>query len=270
MGLQQLQNIRHDMVRALLDERSRNGPFLSLDEFLRRVQLTPADGSVLVKSGALDSLAGAPYPLPQTPQANHQELPANDPEPRAKGQGPSSRLNRPRLLWFVEAWLNGNSAARNNGKQTGMALFSYSRRAVTIPPLPDLSPERKRQQEIEALGFVLSVHPLTQWEPVISALPCRPVPASELAQHVGRRIWVLGWPITRKEVMTKEGEPMEFFSFEDQTAIYETVFFPKAFKRFCQDLEMDRAYLLCGRVESEFGTVSLNIQSVRKLKLLSP
>ena len=62
---------------------------------------------------------------------------------------------------------------------------------------------------------------------------------------------------------------MEFFSFEDQTAIYEAVFFPKAFKRFCQELDMDRAYLLCGRVESEFGTVSLNVQSVRKLKPLS-
>ncbi len=80
---------------------------------------------------------------------------------------------------------------------------------------------------------------------------------------------MLGWPITRKEVMTKEGEPMEFFSFEDQTAIYEAVFFPKVFKRFCQDLDMDRAYLLWGRVESEFGTVSLNVQNVRKLQPLS-
>jgi DNA polymerase III alpha subunit len=173
------------------------------------------------------------------------------------------------LLWFVEAWLNGNSTARNDGAQTGMVLFPYSRMAVTIPPLPDLSPERKRQQEIETLGFVLSVHPLTLWGPVISTLPYRPVPASELAQHVGQRVWVLGWPITRKEVMTKEGESMEFFSFEDQTAIYETVFFPKAFKRSCQDLDMNRAYLLCGRVESEFGTVSLNVQSVQKLKPLS-
>jgi DNA-directed DNA polymerase III PolC len=256
IGLQQLQNIRHDMVRTLLDERCKNGPFLSLDDFLRRVKPTPADGSVLVKSGALDSLAGTPYPLPQAPRANSQE--------------PSFRLNRPQLLWFVEAWLSGNSASRIGEKQTGMVFFSHSRAVSAVPPLPDLSPERKWQQEIETLGLVLSVHPLTQWEPVVSALPYRPVPASELAQHVGQRIWVLGWPITRKEVMTKEGEPMEFFSFEDRTAIYETVFFPKAFRRFCQDLDMDRAYLLGGRVESEFGTVSLNVQSVRKLKLLSP
>ena len=150
-----------------------------------------------------------------------------------------------------------------------MELFPASCAALAVPPLPDLSSERKWQQEIETLGLVLSVHPLTMWQPAIRALPYRPVPASKLAQHVGRQVWVLGWPITRKEVMTREGEPMEFFSFEDQTAIYETVFFPKVFKRFCQEVNMERAYLLYGRVESEFGTVSLNVQSVHKLNPLS-
>jgi error-prone DNA polymerase len=329
MGFQQLQDIRKDVLQAIWDERKQNGPFTSLDDFLRRVKLSPADGSILVKSGALDSLAGRTQTNRQQSTTNGQQPVGTSQEPRAKGQEP---FNRPQLLWFVEAWLNRNSTAQNNKKQIAMALFPYSgpstqdsaprtqhpaprtqdpapstqdsaprtlhpaprtqdpaprtqdpaprtqdsglsthsRMAVTVPPLPDLSTERKRLQEIEALGFVLSVHPLTRWESVVSALPYRPVPASELGQHVGQRVWVLGWPITYKEVMTKEGEPMEFFSFEDQTAIYETVFFPKVFKRFCQELEMDRPYLLCGRVESEFGTVSLNVQTVQKLKLLSP
>jgi len=33
-----------------------------------------------------------------------------------------------------------------------------------------------------------------------------------------------GWPVTRKEVLTREGEEMEFFTFEDKTGIFETVF----------------------------------------------
>ena len=61
-----------------------------------------------------------------------------------------------------------------------------------------------------------------------------------------------GWPVTRKEVLTREGEEMEFFTFEDKTGIFETVFFPKPFRRFCQDLDMSHAYLLHGLVESEF------------------
>ena len=55
-----------------------------------------------------------------------------------------------------------------------MALFPTSRAAFTVPPLPDLSLERKWQQEIETLGLVLSVHPLTMWQPVIRTLPYSP------------------------------------------------------------------------------------------------
>ena len=324
MGLQQLQNIRRDVLQAILEERKRNGPFMSLEDFLQRVELTPADGAVLVKSGALDSLAGIPEPKPQDLAAesqqlltmNQQKLRANSQELstalrhkvsimhphqfvipaqagiqkncldtgfrrydglvdtlccgavprancqqlRANSQEPTASFNRPQLLWFVEAWLNRKAASRNSGKQTGMMLSSRSRPSLAVPPLTDLTRARQWQQEIETLGLVLSVHPLTMWEAVIWALPYRPVPASQLARYVGKRVWVAGWPISRKEVMTKAREPMEFFSFEDQTAIYETVFFPKAFQRFCQELNTDRAYLLYGRVESEFGTVSLNVE----------
>ena len=331
MGLQQLQNMRKDTLQAIMEERKRNGPFMSLEDFLQRVELTPADGTILVKSGALDSLAGIPDPklqdlaaesqklltMNQRLSANSQQLRADNQElsiaahnklstmpsnqfvipakagiqkncldtgfrrydglsvthfcgtvSRANSQEPPARLNRPQLLWFVEAWLNRNTASRSNEKQTGMILSSRSRPAFSVPPLPDLTRARQWQQEIETLGFVLSVHPLTMWEPIMRRLPQRPVPASKLAQYVGKRVWVQGWPITRKEVMTKAREPMEFFSFEDRTAIYEAVFFPKAFQRFCQELNMDRAYLLYGRVESEFGTVSLNVERVRKLNPL--
>ncbi len=58
---------------------------------------------------------------------------------------------------------------------------------------------------------------------------------------------------------------MEFVSFEDTTAIYETIFFPQAFRRFCQDLDMNRAYLLYGQVGSEFGAVSLQVHRLVRL-----
>lgn len=291
MGLQQLQHLRRDVLQDIIEERDRHGPFKGLEDFLQRAALTPADAAVLVKSGALDSLAETPNPELQDLAAESQELlvvnrklstyPHSAFPPFLKGDSsscflygqapgannpqPPARLNRPRLLWFVEAWLNRKAASRSNGQQTGMGLGSRSHPAFPVPPLPDLTRTRQWQQELETLGLVLSVHPLAMWEPAMQTLLQRPVPASRLAQVVGKRVWVAGWPITRKEVMTREREPMEFFSFEDQTAIYETVFFPRAFRRFCQELDMERAYLLYGRVESEFGTVSLNVERVRKL-----
>ena len=301
MGLQQLQNIRRDVLQGIIEERDSHGPFENLEDFLQRVALTAADAMVLVKSGALDSLAESPSSERQDLVSEGQQLldvnkkPGVCPQPvfppvspfskgdsgscfvyrqapRAKYQQPTvnspqqpARLNRPQLLWFVEAWLNLHATSQGRGQQAGMGLYLRARPVFTVPPLPALTRTRQWQQEIETLGLVLSVHPLTLWEPAMQRLPQRPAPASQLAQYVGKRVWVAGWPITRKEVMTREQEPMEFFSFEDRTAIYETVFFPKAFQRFCQELSMDRAYLLGGRVESEFGTVSLNVESVRKL-----
>lgn len=298
MGLQQLQHLRRDVLQGIIEERDRHGPFKGLEDFLQRAALTPADAAVLVKSGALDSLAETPNPELQDLAAESQDLlvvnrklstyphsafppflkgnsgscfrygqvpRAKHQQPTASNQQPPAGLNRPRLLWFVEAWLNRKAASRSNGQQIGMGLGSRSHPTFSVPPLPDLSRTRQWQQELETLGLVLSVHPLAMWEPAMQNLLQRPVPASRLVQAVGKRVWVAGWPITRKEVMTREREPMEFFSFEDQTAIYETVFFPRAFRRFCQELDMERAYLLYGRVESEFGTVSLNVERVRKL-----
>jgi len=58
---------------------------------------------------------------------------------------------------------------------------------------------------------------------------------------------------------------MEFVSFEDETAIFETTFFPKAYQRFCQILDMNRAYLLTGRVQEQYGTVSVNVEDIERL-----
>jgi len=235
VGLQQLQNIRQTTVENIIQQREKEGPYTSLANLLARVEITPADAAVLARSGALDGLAGG--------------------------------LNRPQLLWVLEAMLNVRAPARGKPAARSEQRNLFPRRTViTAPLLPDLTVQQKWRQEIETLGFVLSVHPLEMLKPALSALPYPIAAASELARHVGRRVWLWGWPITRKEVVTKEGEPMEFVSFEDQTAMYEAVFFPDAFKRFCQHLDADRAYLLYGRVESEFDVPSLTVQQLRPVK----
>jgi DNA polymerase III alpha subunit len=45
---------------------------------------------------------------------------------------------------------------------------------------------------------------------------------------VGRRVRLAAWLITGKVVHTRHGDPMEFLTFEDETGIVETTFFPGA------------------------------------------
>lgn len=234
IGLQQLQGVRREALESILDERNQNGPFLSLDDFLQRTRMRPPEASILLKSGALDALA--------------------------------RNLNRPQLLWAITSRLNRLPLHGGKAKEQPSLAFPSGRIPISVPPLPDFEPRQKWQQEAEALGFVLSVHPLAVFEPSIRGFSHRIISASDLGLHVGRKVWVAGWPIARKETLTKEREPMEFVSFEDETAAYETIFFPQAFQRFCRELDMNRAFLLYGQVECEYGAESLVIHRLHRIR----
>ena len=269
-GFRQLKGIRKSVIEAIIEERSRGGHFSSIEDFLDRLKeqggIHAPEAAVLARSGALDSI--------------------------------SEVWNRPQILWFMEAWLNnggrrtedgrrkmGNGGCRMEGgpfaaRRTGPLPSQSSlpspqssvpgsktlpgqapspQSSIRVPALPDFSDRRKWAHESETLGFPLSVHPLELAEFSFRPLRAAVVPASDMAAHVGEKIYMKGWPVTRKEVLTREGEEMEFFTFEDKTGIFETVFFPKPFRRFCQDLDMCHAYLLHGLVESEFDVVSLSV-----------
>jgi len=227
VGLMQLQGFPRDAAETIVRERQKNGPFTSLDDFCLRVNLEPAAARILVQSGALDSI--------------------------------SSGLNRPQMLW------------RFYGEPKEQAVGqSFSLVPVTIDPsqwprVEDYDRSTKLSHERETLGFILSVHPLRLYGRKIAASGRKIVPASQLTRYVGRRVTLAAWSITGKEVVTKKGDPMEFVSFEDETAIFETTFFPKAYQRFCQILDMNRAYLLTGLVQEQYGTVSVNVEHIRRL-----
>ncbi len=52
---------------------------------------------------------------------------------------------------------------------------------------------------------------------------------------------------------------MKFISFEDTTALYETVFFPKEYNQFCHMLNEMRPYILKGKIEKDFGSIGLTV-----------
>jgi len=91
------------------------------------------------------------------------------------------------------------------------------------------------------------------------------VHGKHLKNYVNKNIRTIGWLITRKTVSTKTGEMMEFVSFEDTTAIYETTFFPKIYEKFVHMMSFTRPYILHGRVESHYGAETLNVHKVEWL-----
>ncbi len=58
---------------------------------------------------------------------------------------------------------------------------------------------------------------------------------------------------------------MEFLTFEDETGLIETTFFPRVYARFCDLLSQGGPFLIAGRAEEEFGAVTVVVEHVERL-----
>ncbi len=113
------------------------------------------------------------------------------------------------------------------------------------------------------LGFLCDRHPMTLFAGQLQKR--RTVKAVDLPRFIGRRVTLAGWLITGKVVATKKGDPMEFLTFEDDSGIVETTFFPKAYRRFCHLIDRQRPYLLTGKVEEDWDALTLTVEKAERL-----
>jgi error-prone DNA polymerase len=155
-------------------------------------------------------------------------------------------LSRPGMLWQAYAHARGQYPGH-------------------LPNPPEYSRDQKLQHEIECFGFVLSGHPIDLYP--VNWITDKIVKASEMENYTGRKIKVLGWLITEKITQTRKGDPMEFVTFEDRSAIYEATFFPDVYRSLWHLLTPNCLFLLDGIVEEDFGVPTLNVKGLKRLEL---
>jgi DNA polymerase-3 subunit alpha/error-prone DNA polymerase len=204
----------------------KTAPYRSLTDFLKRVRPEEPEARSLVHAGAFDAL----HPT----------------ESRAS------------LLWDLTAWQQRRS---NRSKQAG--LFDADPEEIK-PSLPPDNERDRLRREFAALGFLCDRHPMVLFEDILKHRGI--VKAVDLKHHTGRRVRVAGLLITGKVVGTKHGDPMEFLTFEDETGLVETTFFPQAYRKFCCILDRHRPYILTGRVEEDFGAVTLTVEKAAPIR----
>jgi error-prone DNA polymerase len=227
VGLLEVGGLSDEGARRVVAEREANGLYRDLASFRQRTRLRPEDLRLLARTGALDALSV-----------------------------PSSRSS---IIMQVDV-LN----SYNQGRKRSQQLFEDQAPMAGFP-VPPLKPGRLRRLEWETLGFPVTFHPLDPWREHILGLSRRGPPlvaGRDLGQHVGRRVRTVGWWITGKVVESMRKEPMEFVSFEDTTASYETVLFPDVYQQVRRQLSPLRPYLLQGKVEAEFGVATLTVERV--------
>ena len=205
--------------------RRKEKPYNDIVDFLDRIQPASPEARSLVNAGAFDLL----HP----------------------------KENRAALLWELACW----QKSRSNPYGAG-ALFN-GRMDVSKPAFPPEKKIKRLRQEFAALGFLCDQHPMMLYAEMLKGL--KTVKAMDLHRFIGRHVHIAGLLITGKVVHTRHGDPMEFLTFEDDTGLIETIFFPKAYRRFCAILDRNRPYILHGRVEEDFGAITMTVDRVEAI-----
>ena len=201
-------------------------PYAGLTDFLERATPDEAEARALIRCGACDSLE-----------------PGRD---------------RVDLLWELARWLYRRRQSRR-AIQAGLFDTPLDEAPPKLQPTQEM--ERLRD-EFSVLGFLCDRHPMVLFQP---HLPVNIIKAADLKRYAGQWVRVAGWLITGKVVHTKRGEPMEFLTFEDETGLMETTFFPRAYARYCDSLGLGGPFVLTGTVEEEFGAVTIRVDHVERL-----
>jgi DNA polymerase-3 subunit alpha len=90
--------------------------------------------------------------------------------------------------------------------------------------------------------------------------------ATDMLQHVGRKVRMVGWLVTIKYVRTVKREMMHFGCFLDvQGNFFDTVHFPNASKAW--PFRGSGIYLLLGTITEEFGFPSLTVEKMARMPI---
>jgi error-prone DNA polymerase len=168
----------------------------------------------------------------------------------------AGEVTRPGLLWRVHV--------QHPTPSSQTEIMPHGTPALPIPS--DYTQEKKIQHEIALFGFPLSIHPLALYAEWLDGMAV--VSANEMLQHVNQRVTMVGCLITEKPAQTKQGEAMEFIALEDQTGLYDATLFPNTYRLFGHRLRYDRPLIVEGRIEEEFQTVTLTVDSLRVPEVL--
>ncbi len=212
-------------------------PFASVDDLRDRAGLSHDDLRILVRVGALDGIAGG--------------------------------KTRPMMLWEIDEAELRRVKTRDRdlelaGGRAGGSPLGLAASCDRVPALREYDSTRRRREQYESLGFITDAHPMDLHGESLRRF--RLVRSTELARHVGRSVLAAGMLTTSKPVHTAKEEPMEFVTFDDGPGLIEAVLFPDVYRERGHVLFDQGPFIFRGKVEMEFGAVTLTITHLDRLE----
>ncbi|MFM2357433.1 MAG: hypothetical protein RJA61_170 [Candidatus Parcubacteria bacterium] len=235
-GLFTIKNFGEGIGNSIIEERKRGGPFISIAEFLDRIQdknLNKKSLESLIKCGAMDTLG-----------------------------------ERGLLLANLENLL-GYNKEKFNAPKNQSSLFGLMQDTSTVPglkmqPAPEAPMADKLKWEKELLGLYISGHPLDKFKEKLEARETNIAKIKETGKD--NMVVVLGGIVEEaKPIMTKKGDKMMFLKLSDLSGDIETVIFPKIYEE-CKDLLIpENCIVIKGKFSKRNDQASIIVDKVKKL-----
>jgi DNA polymerase-3 subunit alpha len=221
-GLGAVKGVGGGAVESIIEARA-DGPFTDIYDFCERVDLRRVNKRVmeaLVKCGAFDSLHKHRAPL----------MAALD---DATGAGQRFQEERD----SAQVSLFGD-----------MPTASATRSGRKLPDIEEWHDKEKLGYEKEALGFLITGHPLDRYASDIKRFA-----SAEIARLIelpeNSEVRVCGIVTSLKEITTKKGDRMGFVTIEDLTGQIEITVFSDMYLQFSHLLKSDDPLLITGKLE---------------------
>lgn len=232
-GLGAVKNVGESAVLTILEARKEGGPFRSLEDFTRRVDLRKVGRRAvesLIMVGALDIFG-----------------------------------NRLALLDSLDRIMSYSSSLFRAAEVGQMSLFSSATGVRERLQLPDPTSEiPKRQQlrwEKELLGLYVSEHPLAPYVEELTGMVSHFSGEITEAEH-GNSVTVAGEVSALRPYETRNGKPMGFLTIEDLQGTLDVVAFPRVWEEVVDWLQVDQIVVIEGNVDAERGTPKVLADSI--------
>lgn len=231
-GLSAIKGLGKPVIQAIVEEREKNGKFLSLNDVVMRLsgkEVNKRTMESFIKSGALDSLPGT---------------------------------RKQKMQVYVQVIDSVNQEKKNN-LSGQISLFDLVenkdefKQEIEFPNVGEYQKEQLLAFEKEVLGIYVSGHPLEEYIKEWEAQVTRKASDFLLDESGNVKVMdnehaVIGGMITTKTIKTtKTNSLMAFLTLEDLYGTVEVIVFPRDFEKYRSCLEEDSKIFVSGKVTVE-------------------
>ena len=225
-GLAAVKNVGEAALDSIIEERTTEGSFKSLEDFCCRVDLRRVNRRVLeslIKAGAFDSLG----------------------------------KKRSQIFAILDQALEQGQAAQRDRLSGQISLFAVmgsetkeQHAKLELPDIPEWPDQEKLSFEKETVGFYLTGHPLDAYmEDILAVTDTNLTEKKEW--HEGQSLRVGGLIRDLKVKKTKKGKQMGIITLEDISGTTEVVVFPELYSQCIEILESETPVVIEGTVKKD-------------------